>query len=70
MDELKMLTVKRNGCTICANGNDLPEGEYCRACGFVEYKRRNPETIPKNKLKEAVKSARGYPEPIPFTFYA
>jgi hypothetical protein len=19
---------------ICANGNDLPEGEYCRACGI------------------------------------
>lgn len=24
---------KRRGCIICANGNDLPEGEYCRACG-------------------------------------
>lgn len=22
------------GCTLCAHGNDLPEGEYCRACGF------------------------------------
>ena len=22
------------GCLICANGNDIPEGEYCRACGF------------------------------------
>ena len=21
------------GCIICANGNDLPDGEYCRACG-------------------------------------
>jgi hypothetical protein len=20
------------GCICCANGNDLPEGEYCRAC--------------------------------------
>jgi hypothetical protein len=20
-------------CICCANGNDLPEGEYCRACG-------------------------------------
>ena len=23
----------RHSCIICANGNDLPEGEYCRACG-------------------------------------
>ena len=21
------------GCICCANGNDLPDGEYCRACG-------------------------------------
>jgi hypothetical protein len=21
------------GCIICANGNDLPDGEHCRACG-------------------------------------
>lgn len=21
------------GCVLCANGNDLPEGEYCRGCG-------------------------------------
>jgi hypothetical protein len=20
-------------CIACASGNDLPEGEYCRACG-------------------------------------
>ena len=20
------------GCICCANGNDLPDGEYCRAC--------------------------------------
>lgn len=20
-------------CICCASGNDLPEGEYCRACG-------------------------------------
>ena len=23
----------RSGCICCANGNDLPDGEYCRACG-------------------------------------
>jgi hypothetical protein len=22
-----------DGCILCAHGNDLPEGEYCRACG-------------------------------------
>lgn len=22
-----------SGCILCAHGNDLPEGEYCRACG-------------------------------------
>lgn len=21
-----------SGCICCANGNDLPDGEYCRAC--------------------------------------
>jgi hypothetical protein len=21
------------GCILCANGNDLPEGEHCRTCG-------------------------------------
>lgn len=22
-------------CIACASGNDLPEGEYCRACGRI-----------------------------------
>lgn len=22
-----------SGCILCAHGNDLPDGEYCRACG-------------------------------------
>jgi len=31
----------KEGCICCANGNDLPEGEYCRACG-----RRNDGRAP------------------------
>jgi hypothetical protein len=38
------------GCSICANGSDIPEGEYCRACGF-----ENNMT----SLGRAVKMARG-----------
>ena len=38
------------GCILCANGNDLPEGEYCRGCG------REGEAI---GLRAAVIKARG-----------
>lgn len=38
------------GCICCANGNDIPDGEYCRACG------REGKTTP---LGAAVMRARG-----------
>jgi len=41
-------------CIICANGNDLPEGEHCRACG------REGEAF---GLRAAVIKARGRYEP-------
>lgn len=41
-------------CIICANGNDLPDGEYCRACG------REGSAI---GLRAAVIKARGRQEP-------
>lgn len=51
----------RSGCIICANGNDLPDGEYCRACG-----RDGLAT----GLRAAVIRARGRSEPPkgPITF--
>ena len=27
------VNVRHCGCLLCAWGNDLPEGEHCRACG-------------------------------------
>lgn len=49
------------GCVLCANGNDLPEGEYCRACG------REGTAF---GLGAAVIKARGRQEPprIPVAF--
>lgn len=45
-------------CICCANGNDLPDGEYCRSCG-----RGEEPVVPQPKqmdgLAEAIKSARG-----------
>jgi hypothetical protein len=50
-----------NQCIGCANGNDLPDGEYCRACG-----REGRAT----GLGAAVIRARGRQEPptVPVTF--
>lgn len=57
------------GCICCANGNDLPEGEWCRACGFGLPVREdtNDELSP---LAKAVKAARGGDAPIPKRWYA
>jgi hypothetical protein len=27
--------IRIESCILCANGNDLPSGEHCRACGRV-----------------------------------
>jgi hypothetical protein len=42
------------GCMLCANGNDVPDGEYCRACGYEN------NMYP---LAAAVKRARGVNAP-------
>jgi hypothetical protein len=42
------------GCIICANGNDLPDGEHCCACG------REGTAV---GLRSAVIKARGRQEP-------
>jgi len=57
------------GCTLCAHGNDLPEGEWCRACGFGLPM---PETKPAELfgLAKAVKAARGGDAPTPKRGYA
>jgi hypothetical protein len=44
----------REPCIACANGNDLPDGEYCRACG------REGRAV---GLGAAVIRARGRQEP-------
>jgi|1185.fasta_scaffold1024568_1 hypothetical protein len=51
----------KEGCIICANGNDMPEGEYCRACG------REGLAV---GLRAAVIKARGRSEPptVPVKF--
>lgn len=51
----------KEGCILCANGNDLPEGEHCRACG-----REGLAT----GLRAAVIKARGRQEPpsVPVRF--
>jgi len=42
-------------CIACANGNDLPEGEYCRACGRGYLPNRKPRTeIPKGMFSPAL----------------
>jgi hypothetical protein len=45
-------------CICCVNGNELPDGEWCRACnrGVVEVQR---ETVDDNRLGFAIRSARG-----------
>ena len=62
--------VRRHGCTLCAHGNDLPPGEYCRACGLGEDETRQPEPAARDKLAEAIKSARGGDAARPFKGYA
>lgn len=53
IDELDNRAAPLPPCILCANGNDLPEGEYCRGCG------RSNES----NLKRAVRLARGSSEP-------
>lgn len=64
--------VMHGGCLLCAGGNDLPEGEYCRACGCgLPTQTATKEQKPKDAgLADAVKKARGGDAPIPFRGYA
>lgn len=63
------IPVMRNGCICCANGNDLPEAEHCRACGYGLPQKEAPKTKD-SELAMAVKAARGGDAPIPFRGYA
>ena len=63
------VNVRHGGCLLCAWGNDLPEGEHCRACGcgLPAMEAVKPG---ESKLAAAVKAARGGDAPIPFKGYA
>ena len=66
------VNVRHGGCLLCAWGNDLPEGEHCRACGCglptrTATKDSKPKTV---DLAEAVKRAQSGDAPIPFKGYA
>lgn len=53
----------KSDCILCCNGNDLPDGEWCRAC---ERGCANPVIEVKNyesDLSRAVKLARGVKAP-------
>lgn len=36
-------------CICCASGNDLPEGEYCRACGRTNGNVIDEQTVAEEK---------------------
>lgn len=63
-------------CICCANGNDLPEGEECQACGRVgdPYARTSHTTAPEvteplSSLQEALRKV-GYRKVVPKQGYA
>jgi len=58
----ELLCVK---CICCANGNDLPDGEWCRCCnrGIVEAQQH--KAIDDSPLGAAIRSARGGDAPVP-----
>lgn len=58
------------GCTLCAHGNDLPEGEWCRACGLGLPVQQEAAVDELSPLAKAVKAARGGDAPIPKRGYA
>jgi hypothetical protein len=56
--------VQMRACICCANGMDLPEGEWCRACnrGIGEAQHKAIDDSP---LGAAIRSARGGDAPVP-----
>ena len=64
------VNVRQCGCLLCAWGNDLPEGEHCRACGCGLSDSAASAKLGESKLTAAVKAARGGDAPIPFKGYA
>lgn len=62
--------VRHSGCLLCAWGNDLPEGEHCRACGCGLPESKAAAKPEESKLATAIKAARGGDAPIPFKGYA
>lgn len=64
------MTSIQTGCLVCAWGNDIPEGDYCRACGYG-FPEPMPEAKPnESKLSLAIKYARGGDAPTQFKKYA
>lgn len=62
-----MENISTEGCNLCAHGNDLSDGEWCRACGYglppTSEKPKSPEGD--NRLADAVREARGGDAPTP-----
>ena len=64
------VNVGQGGCLLCAGGNDLPEGEHCRACGCGLSEPAAAAKTGESNLAAAIKAARGGDAPIPFKGYA
>jgi hypothetical protein len=58
-------------CIGCCDGNDLPDGEWCRMCGRGKEPPPQAEPPPpKGTFARAIWDARGGHAPIPFRGYA
>lgn len=55
----------RRQCICCANGNDLPDGEWCRACNRGKSEPETPVPLDNNPLGAAIRAARGGDAHVP-----
>ena len=61
--DLERLVMRQ--CICCANGNDLPDGEWCRACNRGKSEADNTATPDNSPLGAAIRAARGGDAPVP-----
>ena len=48
----------RRQCICCANGNDLPDGEWCRACNRGKSGPETTVALDNSPLGAAIRAAR------------